>query len=153
MTSPTQSYRCSFSTLFLWIIVFLLVLDMLRMLFIEGIQLEDLEVLAHFNSIVIVSLISSFILVFALKSEISVKGITSYNWWGGSSFIPWEHISEAGFSNFFGLGFYRIVSADGTCVYVARYLSRQREFEMIVAAITARTNPLRQAIESKLKET
>ncbi len=125
----------------------LLMLDVLRMLIFAPIPVAEIKILHNLNLIILVSIISTSILVFALKSDISVEGITSYNWWGGSSFIQWEKISGAAMKSFLGLGYYRIVGQDGTCVYVPRYLSRQREFELIVAAITTKKNPFRRVIE------
>ena len=125
----------------------LLLLDVLQMLIFAPIPISEIKILHNLNPIILVSIISTTILVFTLKSEISVEGITSYNWWGGSSFIQWEKISDAAIKSFLGLGYYRIISQDGTCVYVARYLSRQREFELIVTAITSKRNPFRRVIE------
>ncbi len=146
MVSPTQSYRCRFSTLFLWFLGALLILDILRMWIIEGFPLEQIELFHNLNLITIVSFFSSLILVWAMKSEISAEGITSYNYLGGNTFIQWKEIKEASKRNILGLGYIRIVDRDGDSIYVARYLSRQREFEMIVSAITDKNNPLHKCI-------
>ena len=147
LDNPRQSYRVSFSTLFLWTVVALLVLDNARTLIVEGVSFEDIVILRNLSLITIFSLLNSGILVWLLKSEISVEGISSFNSWGAADYVAWNQIVDARILNFLGLGYYRITSHDGRRIYVARYLSRQREFEAIVAAITAKGNPLRLCIE------
>ncbi len=149
MVKPTQSYRCEFSTLFLWLLGALLILDILRMWIIVGIPLVEIELFHNLNLIILVSFFSSLLLVVTLRSEISSEGITSYNSLGSTMFIPWEGIKEATRQNILGLGYFRIVDQDGDCIYVARYLSRQREFEVIVSAITDKNNPLHRCILNK----
>ena len=147
MDVPTQTYRISFSTLFLWTLFVLLLLDNTKMLLVENVRLAELQFLRNLSLVTLLSLISSTVLVCALKSEISVEGLTSFNMWGAPRFVSWDQITDARTSNFLGLGYYRITGSDGRRMYVARYLSRQREFELIVAAITKEQNPLRKCIE------
>ena len=146
MSSLTQTYRCSYSTLFLWTAAVLLILDVFKMLALQGVPLGELDPLHNGNVVVFASLFSSAVLVFTLKSEISVEGISSYSFLG-TAFIEWKNIKTAKAWNFLGLGYYQIRSADGNCIYVARYLTHQREFESVVTAITDHTNPLRRCIE------
>lgn len=149
MVSPVQTYRCQFSTLFLWLLGVLLFLDILRMRIIMEIPFEQIEFFHNLNLIAMVSFFSSLLLFWTLRSEISPEGITSYNSLGATTFIPWKKIREASKRNILGLGYFRIVDHDGDCIYVARYLSRQREFEAIVSAITEKNNPLRRCIVSE----
>ena len=149
MGSPTQSYRCRFSTLFLWFLGALLILDILRMWILKGVPLEEIELFHNLNLITLVSFFSSLVLVWIFKSEISPEGITSYNYLGGKTFFQWREIKEASKRNILGLGYFRIVNQNGDSIYVARYLSRQREFEAIVSAITDKNNPLHRCIVSK----
>ena len=146
MQSITQTYRCSYSTLFLWTAAVLLVLEVIKMIVLQHVPLGELNPFYNVNVVVCASLISSTVLVLTLKSEISVDGISSYSFLG-TAFIGWQNIETAKAWNFLGLGYYQIISADGDCIYVARYLTHQREFEMVVTAITEQTNPLRQCIE------
>lgn len=152
MTNPTQTYRSSLSTLFLWILTVLLLVDITKMLTVEDVPFHELDPFRNLTLIAIVALVSSIILVLTFKSRISPEGITSYSFWGTTLFIPWKDIAEAKMWSFFGLGYFRIRSEDGTCIYVARYLSRQREFEVIVTAITDQQNPLRLCIEGRTPE-
>jgi hypothetical protein len=147
MDTPTQTYRCSFSTLFLWTAAFLLVLDTLKMLLWQRVPLYELDLLHNGHIIVFASLISSAVLVFTLKSAISVEGISSYSIWGANSFIEWHKIKTVKQWHFFGLGYYQIRSTEDDCIYVARYLAHQREFDLVVTAITEQSNPLRRCIE------
>ena len=149
MVTPAQSYRCQFSTLFLWLLGALLILDIARMWIFVGISLEQIELFRNLNLITLVAFFSSLLLVLTLRSEISPEGITSYNSLGSTMFIPWKKIKKASRQNILGLGYFRIVDQDGDCIYVARYLSRQREFEAIVSAITDKKNPLHRCILNK----
>ncbi len=111
-----------------------------------GISLVQIELFRNLNLITMVAFFTSLLLVLTLRSEISPEGITSYNSLGATLFMPWGEIRKASRQNILGLGYFRIVDQDGDCIYVASYLTRQREFEAIVAAITDKKNPLLQCI-------
>ncbi len=130
----------------MWLLGAILILDIARMWIWVGIALEQIELFRNLNLITMVALFSSLLLVLTLRSEISPEGITSYNSLGATLFIPWAEIKNASRQNILGLGYFRIVDHDGDCIYVARYLSRQREFEAIVSAITDKNNPLHRCV-------
>ncbi len=146
-----QIYRCCYSTLVLWTIAVLWLFDILRIIFLVGIPLRNVNYTGSLELTTIISLVTSLILVWLLKSEISSKGVCSYTCWGNTYFIPWNEIAEAHTLNYLGLRYYRITSDKGDHIYIARYLSRQNEFEMIVSAITHHENPLRLCIEEQKK--
>ena len=133
----------------LWTVAVLWLFDMLRIIFLLGIPLRDINYTGSFELITIISLITSLVLVWVLKSEISSDGVYSYTWWGKTYFIPWNEITEAHTLNYLGLGYYRITGNNGERIYIARYLSKQYEFEMVVSAITPRENPLSLCIEEQ----
>ena len=82
MQSITQTYRCSYSTLFLWTAAVLLVLDVIKMIVLQHVPLGELNPFYNVNVVACASLISSTVLVLTLKSEISVDGISSYSFLG-----------------------------------------------------------------------
>ena len=152
MSSPLkQIYRCCYSTLVLWTIAVLWLFDILRIYFLVGIPIENINYSGSLELTTIISIITSLVLVWFLKSEISSEGVCSYTCWGNTYFIPWDEIAEAHTLSYLGLGYYRITSDNGYRIYIARYLSRQNEFEMIVSAITHHENPLRLCIEEQKK--
>ena len=83
LDNPTQSYRISFSTLFLWTLVALFLLHNAKTLIVESMAFNVITILQNLSLITILSLLNSGILVWMLKGEISVKGISSFNSWGG----------------------------------------------------------------------
>lgn len=144
-----QIYRCYYSTLLLWMIAVLWLFDLFRIAFFLRVPLGSIDYAGSLELITIISLITSSILVWALISEISSDGVYSYTWWGKSLFIPWNEIANAHTRNYLGLGYYCITGTNGNRVYIARYLSRQDEFKLLVSAITNRENPLRLCIEGQ----
>lgn len=144
-----QVYRCSNSTLVIWTIAVLWLFEMHRMVFFLSIPLKSINYSGSLELITIISLITSSILVWFLKSEISSEGLCSYTCWGNTYFIPWNEIVEAHRLNYLGLAYYRIIGNKCEHIFITRYLSKQYEFEMLVSAITQRGNPLRLCIDQQ----
>ena len=151
MSQLKQIYRCSFSTLFLWLLVVLLLFDAIRSCLFEGIPIGQISVLKNLTNITITSGLTAGLLVYLLKNEVTTDGIRSYSFLGQSAFVRWDEIVDARNLNFLGLGYFHIRDEKGLEIRVPRYFSRQREFELVVSAIIKRENPLRGCIE-RVKE-
>lgn len=142
-----QSYRPSFSTLFLWVLVLFFLVDAVASSIAFGTASVAADPFRNLNTVGYLALVLAMVLSWALKSEISGDGLLSYTWWGANRFLPWTSIAAADRTRFLGLGYYRITGSEGDTIYVPCYLSHQREFEMVVSAIAGERNPLRQCIE------
>lgn len=143
-----QHYRCSFTSLFLWLMVVLLPMSFFIHLAASDFSVETAAAQTSFTAVGWIALLTALVLWWALKSEVSSFGILSYTAVGFQRFITWENIKSASPTHLLGLGFLRVSGNDGETVYVPRFLSRQREFDFLVPAITKEDNPIRATIES-----
>ncbi len=140
-------YRMSFTTLFLWVLAVLLMLDAGKCLLLFYFSRQALNPLADLNALCLLAMAVSVLLIILCPSEVSPGGLLTFSAAGRAVFLRWNEISEVKRRRLIGLGFYQIRGADGTRVYVPGFLSRQEEFVAVVTAITPPENPLRRCLE------
>jgi len=142
----SQTYRASYSTLFVWLVPVLVVIETIKSHLFMGVPWGEFSLARNLNLILLLAFALAAFLVWGLRSILSAEGLASFTATGRMLFVPWNEIIGARRESLLFLPFYALQLAGGGNLYLPRFLSHQREFDAIVQAVTAPNHPLRRCI-------
>jgi len=143
----TQTYRSSFSTLFVWLVPVLVTVESFKVHVVQRVPWAEFSLARNLELIILLALVLSGILVWGLRTVLSSEGLVTFTALGRPVFVPWATITAARVRSLLLLPYLELQIQDGSRVFLSRFLSQQREFDLIVQAITEPRHPLRVCLE------
>lgn len=143
----TQTYRSSYSTLFVWLVPLLVIVETFKVHVVKRVPWAEFSLASNLELIILLALVLAGMLVWGLRTVLSSEGLITFTALGRPVFVPWVTITAARSRSLLLLPFLELQILGGTRVFLSRFLSQQREFDLIVQAITEPRHPLRVCIE------